>query len=152
MCEEWKDESRRLPARTITARNTDIVASVGSSSWTVQTDNDGKLVVDISTLTDMAESGEPLAIHFALQEDPSQDTTITVPAFVLDSYRPAPPAIAETDVEPVSTPSSEVSGLPTIAILDFEGIGVSAQEARVLTNCLGTHMVQLGRYLTSPCS
>ncbi len=64
--EEWKEESRTLPTRTLPAANADIVAAAGSSSWTIQTDDDGKLVVDISTLVDMAEPGEPLAIHFAL--------------------------------------------------------------------------------------
>ena len=50
------------------------------------------------------------------------------------------------EAEPaVPVAASGISPL-TIAILDFEGIGVSAQEARVLTNRLGTHMVQLGRY------
>ncbi|MBA7653411.1 hypothetical protein ES703_61260 [subsurface metagenome] len=144
--EEWKPESRTLPARTMPESNTDIVASAGSSSWVVQTDDDGKLVVDVSTLVDMADPGKPLSIHFALQEDASQSTTITVPASVLDSHRAAPPVIAETDIEPVSLTPDELGSLPTIAILDFEGIGVSAQEARVLTNRLGTHMVQLGRY------
>ena len=81
-----------------------------------------------------------------MQEDTSQSTTITVPASVLDSHRPDPPVIAEPYVEPLAPTTSEVSSLPTIAILDFEGIGVSAEEARVLTNRLGTHMVQLGRY------
>lgn len=69
--EEWKQESRTFPARTITARNTDIIASVGSSSWTIQTDDDGKLVVDASNLVDMVASGQPLTIDFALQQDPS---------------------------------------------------------------------------------
>ncbi len=144
--EEGKQESRTLPASTLPAANTDIAASVGTSSWPVQTDNDGQLVVDVSTLVDMADPGQPLAIDFALQEDPSQTTTVTVPAAVLDAHRPAPPVIAETDIEPIPPPTGDVSSLPTIAILDFEGIGVSTQEARVLTNRLGTHMVQLGRY------
>jgi|GEM_PF-3475360 len=146
--EEWKEDSRTLPARTIPVANTDVVASAGSSSWAVQTDDDGGLVVDVSTLVDVADLGRPLAIDFALQEDPSQTTTVTVPGAVLDAHRPAPPVITETDVEPVSTPPplGDISSRPTIAILDFEGIGVSDQEARVLTNRLGTHMVQLGRY------
>ena len=152
--EEWKEESRTLPVRTIPASNTDIVASAGSSSWSVQTDNDGQLVVDVSTLVDMADPGKPLAIHFALQEDTSQSTTVTIPASVLDSHRPAPPAIVETDVEPVvpvaaAPPSVEFpspTSRLTLAILDFEGLGISEQDARVLTNRLGTHMVQLGRY------
>ncbi len=128
--------------------NTDIVASAGFSSWAAQTDNDGQLVVDVSTLVDKAEPGEPLALHFALLEDTSQATTVTIPAAVLDAHRPAPPVITEAYVEPVSTPPppDDISSLLTIAILDFEGIGVSSQEARVLTNRLGTHMVQLGRY------
>ena len=45
---------------------------------------------------------------------------------------------------PASVASS--ARLPTIAILDFQGIGVSAQEARVLTNRLGTHLVQSSHY------
>lgn len=144
--EEWKEESRTLPTKSVPMSNTDIVASIGSSSWAIQTDDDGQLVVDISTLVDMAGPGQPLSIHFTLQEDTSQSTTFTIPAAVLDAHRPAPPVIADPYVEPVSTPTGDVSSLPTIAILDFEGIGVSSQEARVLTNRLGTHMVQLGRY------
>ena len=146
--EEWREEIRTLPARTLPAANTDIVAAAGSSSWAVQTDNDGQLIVDVSTLVDMAAPGERLTIDFALQEDPSQPTTVTVPAAVLDAHRPAPPVITEAAVEPVSPPPppDDISSLLTLAILDFEGIGVSAEEARVLTNRLGTHMVQLGRY------
>ena len=144
--EEWKEESRVLPPRTEPAGNTDVVASAGTSSWAVQTDEAGKLVVDVSTLVDMADTGQPLAIHLTLQEDISQSTTITVPASVLDSHRPAPLVIAETDFKPVSPPPVDISSQPTLAILDFQGIGVSAQEAMVLTNRLGTHMVQLGRY------
>ncbi len=146
--EEWKQESRTLPARILPAGNMAIVASAGSSSLAIQTDDDGRLVVDVSTLVDMADPGQPLSIHFALQEDTSQSTTVTVPATVLDAHRPAPPVITEAYVEPVSTPPppGDISSLLTLAILDFEGIGVSAEEARVLTNRLGTHMVQLGRY------
>ena len=58
------------------------------------------------------------------------------------AFRPAKPALAAAPS--IESPSS--TSQPTIAILDFEGIGVSAQEARVLTNRLGTHVVQLGRY------
>ncbi|MCB7130164.1 MAG: hypothetical protein J3T61_11570, partial [Candidatus Brocadiales bacterium] len=35
---------------------------------------------------------------------------------------------------------------PVIAILDFDGYGVSQMEALVLTNRLGTHLVQLGTH------
>ncbi len=47
-----------------------------------------------------------------------------------------------------SQPSEPVSmiHLPTIAILDFDGIGISVQEAQVLTNRLGTKIVELRRY------
>lgn len=144
--EEWKQESRTLPVRTLPAANEDVIATAGSSSWSFQTDNSGLLAVDVSTLVDVVAPGQPLTIEFALKQDPSQDTTITVPASILDAHRPAPPPIAETEVEPPAPPATEVTSLPTIAILDFEGIGVSVQEARVLTNRLGTHMVQLGRY------
>ncbi len=144
--EEWKSESRILPTMTLPAATTDVVASAGSSSWIVQTDDKGQLTVNVSTLVDMAEPDMPLPIHFALQGDPSQNTTITVSAAVLDSHRPIPPVITETDVEPVSILTDEATNLLTIAILDFQGIGVSAQEAQVLTNRLGTQMVQLGTY------
>ncbi len=50
------------------------------------------------------------------------------------------------ETEPVAPVATRSTKQLTIAILDFEGIGVSAEEARVLTNRLGTHMVQLGRY------
>ncbi len=144
--EEWRSESRILPATTLPAATMDVVASAGDSSWAIQTDDDGQLAVDVSTLLDMAEPGMPLSIHFALQEDPSQNTTITVPATVLDSHRPTLPVIAATVVEPPLPLPVDISRFPTIAILDFQGIGVSAQEAQVLTNRLGTQMVQLGTY------
>ena len=43
-----------------------------------------------------------------------------------------------------AAPSRE--GRPVIAILDFDGYGVSRMEALVLTNRLGTHLVQLGTH------
>ena len=36
--------------------------------------------------------------------------------------------------------------LPTVAVLDFDAEGLSVQEARVLTNRLRTHLVQLGGF------
>ena len=144
--EEWKPESRLLPTTTLPAASTDVVASAGSSSWIIQTDGQGRLAVDVSTLVDMVDPGMPLLIHFALQEDPSQNTTVTIPAAVLDSHRPALPVIAETVVVPPSILPVDISRFPTIAILDFQGIGVSAQEAQVLTNRLATKMVALGTY------
>ncbi|MBA7637735.1 hypothetical protein ES703_45382 [subsurface metagenome] len=54
-----------------------------------------------------------------------------------------PPAVAEV------TSSTEVSpptGRPALAILDFKGVGVSEQEAQLLTIRLGTHLVQSGVY------
>ncbi len=59
-----------------------------------------------------------------------------------DEATPAAPVASATAPETLSSPSATT----TLAILDFQGIGVSAQEAMVLTNRLGTHMVQLGRY------
>ena len=54
--------------------------------------------------------------------------------------------LAEINVETVSPSTGDVSSMPSIAILDFNGIGVSAQETQVLTNRVGTHFVQLGRH------
>jgi len=56
---------------------------------------------------------------------------------------PLPLARAETP------PPAEVSppaGRSTIAILDFKGVGVSEQEAQILTIRLGTYLVQSGIY------
>ncbi|MCH8328713.1 MAG: DUF2380 domain-containing protein, partial [Candidatus Marinimicrobia bacterium] len=41
---------------------------------------------------------------------------------------------------------SPPTGRPALAILDFKGVGVSAQEAQLLTIRLGTHLVQSGVY------
>ena len=143
--EQWKPESKALPPRTAPAANTSVVASVGPTSWTVQTDADGLLALDISNLADMAEEGEPLTIGVALQENPTQKTTFTVPASIVAFYRPSPP-VEEIVAVTVASETIEAGDKPTLAILDFEGLGISEQEARVLTNRLGTHMVQLGRY------
>lgn len=54
------------------------------------------------------------------------------------------PLLAETNVEPETTLSKEASSIPTIAILDFEGIGIPSGEAITLSNRVGTHLVQQG--------
>ncbi len=48
--------------------------------------------------------------------------------------------------EALAIAANSAGNIATLAILDFEGLGISKQEAQVLTNRLGTHMVQLGRY------
>ncbi len=53
------------------------------------------------------------------------------------------PAIAEAPSSGELTPPT---GRPALAILDFKGEGVSEQDARVLTNRLGTYLVQSGAY------
>ncbi len=52
--------------------------------------------------------------------------------------------IDNDETRPVTVISA--GNIATIAILDFQGIGVSAQEAMVLTNRLATKMVALGAY------
>ncbi|UCD38773.1 MAG: DUF2380 domain-containing protein, partial [Fidelibacterota bacterium] len=45
--------------------------------------------------------------------------------------------------------SSDISvtdRMPSIAIIDFEGVGVSQEETRVLTIRVGTYLVQSGKY------
>ena len=54
-----------------------------------------------------------------------------------------PLAVAE---EPSPTDISLPTGKPALAILDFKGVGVSTQEAQLLTIRLGTHLVQSGVY------
>lgn len=148
--EQWKPESKALPPRTVPAANIPVVASVGPDSWTVQTDAEGLLALDISNLADMVDPGKPLAISVALQENPTQKATFTVPAPVVTFYRTPPPAPApEVEVVEIELPASPVidkKDRPTLAIIDFEGLGISEQDARVLTNRLGTHMVQLGTF------
>ena len=148
--EQWKSETRALPPRTVPAQNTPLTVSVGSLSWTVRTNAQGKLRLDISRFKDMAEPGQPLTIDLALRQDPTQKASFTVPASVVAFYRPPPPAPAPevevVEIEPAASPVIDEKDRPTLAILDFEGLGISEQEAQVLTNRLGTHMVQLGRY------
>lgn len=224
------------------------MVSVGSEFWTLHTDTEGTLGLDVSNYTDLIETGEQLTINVALQDDPTQKATFIVPANVVDYHR-TPPEIqfaspSSSGDEGVSTVFipvvlSSVSGLiaavdysvtggtsegegmdyflkagrltipagdtsatidilitddaavegdesilvslfspvnatlggntmhthividndearpvtvistgniATLAIIDFEGLGISEQEARVLTNRLGTHMVQLGTF------
>ena len=55
----------------------------------------------------------------------------------------------ETSLIPSTFPADSMTDWeegPLLAILDFEGIGISDSEARVLSNRLGTQMVQIGRY------
>lgn len=148
--EQWKPESKALPPRTAPAANTPVVASVGPDSWTVQTDAKGLLALDISNLANMVDPGKPLAISVALQENPTQKTTFTVPASIVASYRtplPAPaPEVEVVEIEPTASPLNDEMDRPTLAIIDFEGLGISEQETRVLTNRLGTHLVQLGAF------
>ncbi len=148
--EQWKPESKALPPRTVPAANIPVVATVGPDSWTVQTDAEGLLALDISNLADMVDPGKPLAISVALQENPTQKTTFTVPVPVVAYYRTPPPApapeIKVASVEPATTPIIDEKNALTLAILDFEGLGISEQETRVLTNRLGTHLVQLGTF------
>lgn len=54
--------------------------------------------------------------------------------------------MVEPDFEAVSPPIVDVGSMPSIAILDFEGIGVSNQEALILTKRTGTYLVQLGHH------
>ena len=143
--EQWKPENKALPTRTVPAANIPVVASVGPDSWTVQTDAKGLLALDISNLADMVDPGKPLAINVALQENPTQKATFTVPASIVAFYQPTPP-VEEIVAVTVASETIEAGDKPTLAILDFEGLGISEQEAQVLTNRLGTHLVQLGTF------
>ncbi len=72
-----------------------------------------------------------------------------------DRAAPIRPAETSETRELIETPSlpperepaaPSIEDRPVIAILDFDGYGVSRMEALVLTNRLGTHMVQLGTH------
>jgi len=68
------------------------------------------------------------------------------------SIRSTEPTEARELIKTPSLPSERepaapsLEDKPVIAILDFDGYGVSRMEALVLTNRLGTHMVQLGTH------
>ena len=81
------------------------------------------------------------------EDDVAED--IVIKDTELESFEWEPPPPLPVTVETEAAPPRETTAVesrPTIAILDFEGLGISEQEAKVLTNRLGTHMVQLGRY------
>ncbi|MBA7682147.1 hypothetical protein ES703_90493 [subsurface metagenome] len=144
--EQWKPESKILPPRTAPAREIPLVAAAGNSTWRDTTNSRGVVTVDISGLADMAPAGRPLEIKLALQEDTTQTAALAIPPDVVAFYRPPPPEETTPVAEQPPGPSEEVEDAPTLAIIDFEGLGISQQEAQVLTNRLGTHLVQLGRY------
>ncbi len=145
--EKWKPESKTLAIVTRPAKDVPLlVAAAGDSTWPDTSNALGRLTLDISGLADMAEPGEPLTIDIALQEDSTQKAAFTIPASVVVAYGLPPRKVEVVDAEPPVTPVADDVNMPTLAIVDFEGIGVSAQEARVLTNRLGTQMVQIGRY------
>ena len=143
--EEWKPETRDHPIQTKPASNLPITVSAGDRSWIANTNDEGLLNFDISDLADMAEPGGPLTINLQSKEDTTQKVSFSVKPSVVAFYR-TPPVAVVTAVGPAVSFTTETGDAPTLAILDFEGLGISEQEAKVLTNRLGTHMVQLGRY------
>ncbi len=136
--EQWKPEIRKLSPQSKPALNLPVSVSVRGSSWIENTNDEGLLKFDIADLADMAEPGGSLTINLQSKEDTTQKGSFTVEPSIVAYYR-TPPVSRITAVEPAPS-------VATIAILDFQGIGVSAQEAQVLTNRLGTQMVQLGTY------
>ncbi len=148
--EQWKPEIKTLPPTTIRAQKTPVVVGAVNYTWRDTTDARGVLTVDISSLADMAAPGQPLEVRFALQEDSTQTAAFSIPPDVVALYRaplPAPaPEVEVAEVEHATTPLIDEKTAPTLAILDFEGLGISEQETRVLTNRLGTHLFQLGTF------
>lgn len=63
-----------------------------------------------------------------------------------DIYELLGPVIIAIGNKMESSVTSDISNMPSIAILDFTGIGVSQQEIQVLSNRVETHLVQLGRH------
>lgn len=148
--EQWKQESRVLPSRTVPAPGVPLAVTAGDSTWSDTTGGAGKVGVDISGFADLATPGQPLEIEVTLQEDTTRTAVFSIPPDVVALYRTPPPArapeIEVVKVEPPAGPVVDQKDTPTLAIIDFEGLGISVQETRVLTNRLGTHMVQLGAY------
>lgn len=138
----WREESRALLAREVPGVGLAVKIDAGTKAWIDTTDKQGMLAIDLALLTDDVPSGEPMEISLTLA-DGSASTTYTVPSDIVNAWRVPAPVVVKTDINPVS---AKVISRSTLAILDFEGIGISAQEARVLTNRLGTQMAQVERY------
>ncbi len=143
----WKEEKRLLPTKEAPAAFTPLVAKVGSQSWTIHTDSAGSASIDISSLVHQLElePDEPLSIDIALKEDPAQRSNFSLPSDVIALIKQSTP-LKEIPADRMQKTSTDLETSKTLAILDFEGIGVPAQEARILTNRLGTYMVQLRSY------
>ncbi len=130
--------------------------------------------INIDNFAHLSEEGL-LQIKIALKENPYVKEEYSVSPAIFSFYRPSTrmlldkaPAVTMADREAPIRPAEtgETRGLvetpalpserepaapsiedrPVIAILDFDGYGVSRMEALVLTNRLGTHMVQLGTH------
>ncbi len=141
--EQWQEESRVL-APYVPLSNLPLTFTAADWVWADTTDDQGKARVDISTLTELIENDQPLQVTMASQEDSALSATYSIPADLLAELRPPPePLLPFVALSPSAI---ETHLRTTIAILDFEVVGISAQEARVLTNRLGTYVVQVGRW------
>ena len=142
--EQWQEESRVLTPYTVPLSNLPLTLTAADWVWADTTDDQGKAKVDISTLTELIENDQPLRVTMASQEDSALSATYSIPADLLAELRPPPePLLPFVGLSPSATGAHLRL---TIAILDFETVGISAQEARVLTNRLGTYVVQAGRW------
>lgn len=142
--EQWQEESRVLRPYTVPLSNLPLTFTAADWVWADTTDDQGKAKVDISTLTELIENDQPLRVTMASQEDSALSATYSIPADLLAELRPPPEPLLPFVV--LSPSAIETHLRTTIAILDFEVVGVSAQEARILTSRLGTYVVQAGRW------
>ena len=103
----------------------------------------------VATLINKLEAAEAEADFLDIEESATRLENMGVRDVVeAEAEAPLPieipsPAVAEA-TSPVEV--SPPIGRTALAILDFKGIGVSAQEAQLLTIRLGTHLVQSGVY------
>lgn len=83
--EEWRGETKTRRPRAVPARNMPVVVSVGFKSRTVYSSASGIISLDIMDFLDLADPGRPLDLRVALEEDPTQSTTMRVPPSVVSA-------------------------------------------------------------------
>ncbi|MFB0516530.1 MAG: hypothetical protein ACETWG_07995, partial [Candidatus Neomarinimicrobiota bacterium] len=68
------------------AQRIPILVSAGSTSWTLHTNSEGRVRLNISDLAIKAAPDKSLTIKFATKQDPTHFAVFTVPPSVVDYY------------------------------------------------------------------
>ncbi len=132
--------SYRITGGTATGQGVDYIADLSLVSIPP---GDTVGVIEFPVLDDAEIEGEETILLMLI--DPVNATlgerqSITYIIEDNDVATPAPLAAASSDPPPIAAAGA------TIAILDFDAIGISVSEAKVLSNRLGTHLVAIGKW------